>query len=144
MSLNKSNDISELKGFDVDLEFGNGWEKYIDDIFKSAKKAEIKTERNIWTNTGNIAIEYECSGKPSGLRTTEADVWIHNLVFNEEIYCSFIFPINKFKKLCNKMFEEKNLKNGGDGGNSKLLLLHMKEMIDNFRLMATEENNEKL
>ncbi len=27
--------------------------------------------------TGQIAIEYECNGKPSGITTTKADYWVH-------------------------------------------------------------------
>ena len=37
MPLNKSNDIKELKKFDIDLSFGQQWEQYIDDMFSGAK-----------------------------------------------------------------------------------------------------------
>mgnify|MGYP003658947218 CR=1 FL=1 len=40
MSLNKSNDIRELRKFDVDLEFGKQWEKHIDELFSGAKRCE--------------------------------------------------------------------------------------------------------
>ena len=54
MALNKSKDIKELKKFDVDLEFGQQWEKHIDEMFSGAKKCEVKTERDKWASTGNI------------------------------------------------------------------------------------------
>ena len=81
MALNKSNNISELRKFDVDLEFGQTWEKHIDEMFSGAKTCEIKTERDIWSHTGNICIEIESRGKPSGLATTEAELWVQNLEF---------------------------------------------------------------
>ena len=79
MSLNKSKDIKELRKFDVDLEFGQQWEEYIDNMFSGAKTCEIKTERDKWATTGNICIETESYGKPSGLTSTEAELWVHNL-----------------------------------------------------------------
>ena len=74
MALNKSKDIKELKKFDVDLEFGQQWEKHIDEMFSGAKKCEVKTERDKWASTGNICIETESYGKPSGLTSTEAEL----------------------------------------------------------------------
>ena len=44
-------------------------------------------------DTGNIVIEYESRGRPSGIRTTQADVWVlrahyegkaHNLMYRTE------------------------------------------------------------
>ena len=43
------------------------------------KKIEVKSERDVWQKTGNIAIEYESYGKPSGINATESDYWFHNL-----------------------------------------------------------------
>ena len=48
--------------FDIDLKYGQIFENKLSDIFKN-KKVEVKTERNMWRKTGNIAIEYECRGK---------------------------------------------------------------------------------
>ena len=31
------------------------------------KKIEVKSERGMWLKTGNIAIEFESYGKPSGI-----------------------------------------------------------------------------
>ena len=42
MPLNDSNDIKELKKFDIDLSFGKQWEQYIDEMFSGAKTCEVK------------------------------------------------------------------------------------------------------
>ena len=52
--------------FDLDLKYGQMREKQVHNMFYN-KKIEVKTERDWWAKTGNIAIEVECNGKPSGL-----------------------------------------------------------------------------
>ena len=66
------------KKFDIDLEYGKVREKQVADMLQD-KKIEVKSERGMWQKTGNIAIEFESYGKPSGIRATEADYWFHNL-----------------------------------------------------------------
>ena len=72
------------KKFDIDLKYGQLREKKVHDIF-SNKKIEVKTERDWWFKTGNIALEYECNGKPSGINATESDYWIHILAKGNKI-----------------------------------------------------------
>jgi len=40
VGLNNSSNINELRKFDVDLEFGQVWEKHIDEMFSGAKTCE--------------------------------------------------------------------------------------------------------
>ena len=70
--------IEDRKKFDIDLHYGQVREKYVADMLQD-KKIEVKSERDMWQRTGNIAIEYESYGKPSGINATEADYWFHNL-----------------------------------------------------------------
>jgi len=67
------------KKFDMDLKYGKVREKLVADMLQD-KKIEVKSERDVWQRTGNIAIEYQSYGKPSGIQTTEADYWFHNYV----------------------------------------------------------------
>lgn len=127
MALNESKDIKELKKFDIDLEFGKQWEKYIDDLFCGAKTAEVKTERDRWQGTGNICIEVESYGKPSGLEATESDVWVHNLVKDGQLVCSLMFPTDVLKELVPKA--TKGTVMGGDNRASKLNLVPLKKLI---------------
>jgi hypothetical protein len=59
------------KKFDLDLAYGQMHEDRVLDMLQG-KKVEVKTERGMWTKTGNIAIEFESYGKPSGINATEA------------------------------------------------------------------------
>ena len=46
------------KKFDLDLAYGQMHEDRVLDMLQG-KKVEVKTERGMWTKTGNIAIEFE-------------------------------------------------------------------------------------
>ena len=58
----------DRKKFDIDLQYGTIKEEKIIDMFVN-KKIEVKSERGMWMKTGNICIEYESYGKPSGIIT---------------------------------------------------------------------------
>ena len=128
MSLNKSSKIKELRKFDIDLEFGKSWEKHIDAVFSGATKCEVKTERDKWANTGNICIEIESYGKPSGLAATEADLWVHNLVKDGELVCSLMFTTKKLREIIAEMKPYTVM--GGDNNASKLCLVSIKKLMD--------------
>jgi hypothetical protein len=128
MPVNKSKDIKELKKFDVDLAFGQQWEEYIDDVFSGAKTIEVKTERHLWHNTGNICMEVQSWGKPSGLDNTEADLWVHNLIKDDELLVSMVFPTNKLREMVDEIKPRTVM--GGDHNASMIKLLSLRKLID--------------
>ena len=120
------------KGFDLDLEFGKMGEEFTQQVFEGNSKVEDKTERDIWVTTGNIAIEIRCNGKPSGLSTTESNVWIHLLAHNNVINGGFLFKVDELKAKIKKLHESEDLKlvMGGDNNASQMALLPIKELFD--------------
>ena len=131
MPLNESNDIKELKKFDIDLSFGQQWEQYIDDMFSGAKTCEVKTERDKWAQTGNICIESESYGKPSGIAATEADLWVHNLTVDNQLVCSLVFPVDKLKEILPKLPQRSVM--GGDNNASKLQLVSLIKLMETIK-----------
>ena len=127
MSLNKSSKIKELRKFDIDLEFGKSWEKHIDGVFSGVTKCEVKTERDKWASTGNICIEIESYGKPSGLTSTEAGVWVHNLVKDNELCCSLMFNTDRLRKTMEEMNPYTVM--GGDNKASKMYLVNIGKLL---------------
>ena len=119
------------KGFDLDLEFGKMGEEFTQQVFEGNSKVEVKTERDIWVTTGNIAIEIRCNGKPSGLSTTESSVWIHLLAHNNVIKGGFLFKVDELKAKIKKLHESEDLKlvMGGDNNASQMVLLPIKELF---------------
>ena len=90
--------IEDRKKFDIDLEYGKVREKMVADMLQD-KKIEVKSERDVWQKTGNIAIEYECYGKPSGINATESDYWFHNLCIGDETFATIVFDTNSLKRI---------------------------------------------
>ena len=119
------------KGFDIDLKFGKMGEEFTQQVFEGNSKVEVKTERDIWMTTGNIAIEIRCKGEPSGVSTTEANVWIHLLAHKGEIKGGYLFIVDELKALIKKRHKEGNLKivMGGDDNASQMSLIPRKELF---------------
>ena len=119
------------KGFDIDLEFGKMGEEFVSNVLEGNTKIEVKTERDIWKRTGNVAIEIRCKGKPSGLSTTESDVWIHLLSYKGVIEGGFLFKVGVLKDKIKELHKSGGLKMvmGGDDNASQMALLPIKELF---------------
>lgn len=114
--------------FDIDLKYGQEREQRLASILdKNKNKIEVKTERDWWFKTGNIAIEVECNGKPSGIMATKADYWVHILAEGDKDYCRLIFDTRTVKRLAKKYIG--TLKNGGDGWRSRFVLIPLAEIF---------------
>ena len=116
------------KKFDIDLKYGQLREKKVHDIF-SNKKIEVKTERDWWHKTGNIALEYECNGKPSGINATESDYWIQILAKGNKNHCMLVFEVKELKKIVKK-YKEQYTRMVGDRNASKCVILPIRKLFD--------------
>ena len=118
--------------FDIDLEFGQLGEDFVKNFQNKNNKVEVKTERDKWKTTGNIAIEIRCRGKKSGISVTEAETWIHLLSYKNVIEGGFIFKTQALKDEIKKRHKEGNLKitMGGDDKMSQLALLPIKDLFN--------------
>lgn len=128
------------KKFDIDLQYGTIREEKIIDMFLN-KKIEVKSERDTWMKTGNICIEYESYGKPSGIIATEADFWFHNLCIKDDIFCTLIFDVPKLKQLMEKLDFKKSV-SGGDHNASRLWLVSIQKLFtsDVYKTFKELEN----
>ena len=116
------------KKFDIDLKYGQLREKKVHVIF-SNKKIEVKTERDWWFKTGNIALEYECNGKPSGINATESDYWIQILAKGNKNHCMLVFEVKELKKIVKK-YKEQYTRMVGDRNASKCVILPIRKLFD--------------
>ena len=128
------------KKFDIDLQYGTIREEKIIDMFLN-KKIEVKSERDTWMKTGNICIEYQSYGKPSGIIATEADFWFHNLCIKDDIFCTLIFDVPKLKQLMEKLDFKKSV-SGGDHNASRLWLVSIQKLFtsDVYKTFKELEN----
>ena len=96
------------------------WFKASYPIFAKGKKVEVKTDR-MTHKTGNVFIEYESRGKPSGIATTDADYWVYRI---DEVGFAIIFEVEILKVKLRKYYTDGiYLKNGGDNDTSKGFLV---------------------
>ena len=123
--------IEELKKFDIDLAFGEKGERFVKEVLQGNGKIEVKTERDKWAGTGNIAIEIRCNGKLSGLSATESDTWVHLLSVDDKIIGGFIFNTDYLKDIVKSLVKDGKAKvtMGGDFNASQMVLLPIKELF---------------
>jgi hypothetical protein len=114
------------KRFDLDLAYGQVFEQKVAEILGQSK-IEVKTEKDKWKSTGNIVIEYESRGKPSGIITTEADYWLHNLAMGDTIVCSLLLPVRTLRAYIEA--NNPRVVKGGDDMTSKLYLIKLTDLV---------------
>ena len=117
--------------FDHDLAFGRLGEDFVKSMQDKNTKIEVKTERDIWKTTGNIAIEIRCRGKKSGISVTEAQTWVHLLSYKNNIEGGFIFSTKYLKDKIVEMHknEEVKLVMGGDDNMSQMVLIPIEKLF---------------
>ena len=130
--------VKDRKKFDIDLEYGKIRESQILDMFENAK-IEVKSERDIWQKSGNIAIEYECYGKPSGIKATESDYWFHNLCINDETYATLVFRTDFLRRIIDSLDYVRSVK-GGDNMAARMYLLNIQRLFSSDVIKAVQNH----
>ena len=125
---------NDRKKFDIDLEYGKVREKQVADMLQD-KKIEVKSERGMWQKTGNIAIEYQSYGKPSGIAATESDYWFHNLCIGKDEYCTLV------KKIIDNLDYKRSV-SGGDHNASKMYLVNLQKLFSSDVIKAFKDNKD--
>ena len=80
-------------------------------------KYEVKADR-MMSRTNNICIEFQCSNKPSGIQTTQAE---HYAYFDAGVDTLYLIPVSVIKQF---ILEGKYTRtiNGGDGWRARFHL----------------------
>jgi hypothetical protein len=124
-----TNNTTFNKDFKHDLKFGESNEKSLAALL-NLDTVEVKTERGdfsnpkSWVNTNNIAIEFECRGKPSGISTTEASHWAHVLEINGEVQYTILLAVETLRGIIKSLGVsiERFTTNGGDDDAARMYL----------------------
>lgn len=114
--------------FKYDLLLGQIKEKEIADIFAN-KKIEVKTDY-LAQKTGNIAIEYQSRGKPSGISTTEADYYAYFLPLANFSNIILILEIGELKRLSRLYFQKGKTTKMGDENSSIAVLIPIDKLFE--------------
>jgi len=93
-------------------------------------RIELKSETWQWEQTGNICIEYRQNGEPSGIATTEADVWVHELRRDDSTLVYLMFPVWRLKELTREAIRAGQWRDrAGDGGRFTVALIRLKDIL---------------
>lgn len=117
---------SMFRNFDIDLEYGEAGESLLLSILNGAKKVEVKTDRLAHV-TGNVAVEFRCNGRNSGISTTEADYWAFVLMSGKLI---IMIEVNELKDIARTQYKLGHVVCGGDGNNSEMVLIKIKQLYE--------------
>ena len=116
------------KRWDLDLPFGEIGECMAKAILLSQKvKVEVKRDEMV-SETGNVAIEYECNGEKSGVAGTEAEWFV--IVLSGEKYKDEVMVFIRTERL-KQIAKTSYVKNviGGDGNRSKMLFVPVGQLL---------------
>ncbi len=98
--------------------------KYYDLIMNNGEadfKIELK-EDFMCKLTGNIALEYECRGKDSGINVTDADLYVYKIHTNSGVVYHVAF-VSEIKRFINEGDFFRSVVGGDYGSNTKMYLL---------------------
>jgi hypothetical protein len=109
--------------FDLDLSSGHQGEGKVKELLL-CDKVEVKTDF-MTQKTGNIAVEFESRGKPSGIAVTKADHW----AFHIPGKCTVLLETERLKELCRMYYKMGKITNGGDNMTSKLVLIPITNLM---------------
>jgi hypothetical protein len=122
-------DAGDRKKFDIQLGSARDDEDRLA-LSLQNKTIELKTERFQWEQTGNIFIEYESRGEPSGLAVTTADFWCHELARGDDTLCYLVIPTDRLKKICRGKLKTAAHKNGaGDAQAQRGIVLKLSDLL---------------
>lgn len=124
----------DRKKFDLDLKYGKIREEQVAEMLLN-RKIEVKSERDKWQGTGNIAVEYESYGKPSGIKATESDYWFHNLCIGDDTYATLVFRTDILRNIIDSIDSVRTVK-GGDNMASKMYLLNIQKLFSSDVIKA--------
>tara|TARA_R100000664_G_C2741445_1_gene129862 strand:+ start:1109 stop:1540 length:432 start_codon:yes stop_codon:yes gene_type:complete len=117
---------NSAESFDIDLLRGLNGE--VEALSVLTGRLEVKTDFKAY-KTGNLAIEIECFGKPSGLQTTTADWWLFNIRIPEEESLMLIISRKRLKRLATQHIHMNHIVMGGDKNASKLVIIPIQEVV---------------
>jgi hypothetical protein len=80
-------------------------------------------------NTGNVFVEFESRGKPSGIRRTEAEHWAFIYGPSELDLRVVVISAERLKTLAEAAIAEDRWKPGGDSNTSKGAIIPLEDLV---------------
>jgi hypothetical protein len=111
-----------------DLKLGEEGESLVRRLLEGAQTIEVKRDF-IAPTSGNLAVEYESRGKPSGIAVTEADWWAFVSGRGQADRVVILIETEHLKELCRRYYQSGNTISGGDQGSSLMVLIPICDIL---------------
>ena len=109
--------------WDIDFAYGRKGEQLVERLLGEAgPKVEVKHD-SMASSTGNLAVEFECNGKPSGIAITEAGWWAFVSGGGGDDKIVILIETERLKDLCRRHYKEENIKKAGDTQQTQVILI---------------------
>lgn len=112
--------MNQLADFDLDLREGELHEQLVKRVLTGHTTVEVKTDR-LAQLTGNVFIEFEYKGRPSGIHTTKAEYYSIVIPQTKSLFMLRTDHLLKLCQGCRCVY-------GGDNNQSKGWLLPVERL----------------
>lgn len=103
-----------------------------DKEFTIEVKEDFSCER-----TGNVGVEFECRGKPSGINVSKADFYLYKVHCPDRGIRLYIIKTSKLKKMISNKEYFRVVSGGDPGSNSMNYLFKLDVIKSNFTYLGT-------
>jgi hypothetical protein len=125
--------LSKCVDISHDYKFLKDGKEFVFEIKTDVGHYRLNKKTDKFYDTGNVAIEFECRNKPSGIDATKADFFVTYFPRLNEIW---LIKTNKLRKLIednkDNIIDTEN--SGDDESNTRLHLLKRKKFKPEFRV----------
>lgn len=122
--------LSQLKEEFPSIKRFKGYNKDFDLVTVDGYSFEVKFDR-ISKDTKRVGFEFECNGKPSGIKSTKANEWIHIYYLYDKWVYSRV-AIKSLKAFLRNNKEYLQIAEGGDNNASKMALVSVYDFSETF------------
>jgi hypothetical protein len=133
VTLEKTITFNRDNKFDIQLSKALICERRLAEIFRFGEfdtTIELKSESWQWRRTGNIAIEYLCDGKPSGISVCKADWWVHELCDDDGATLLYIVvAMDRLKALARAAIRDGRSRQGGDDKRYRMAIINVSDLL---------------
>lgn len=116
--------------FKLDLPEGEAGERLTKEIL-TGERGTVEVKRDWYVSfSGNVAIEFKCRGRPSGIATSTATWWafvLDGAKYGHEVVV--LIKRTRLRELAREFYKKGSWKPGGDGGTSRMVLIPVEELV---------------
>lgn len=116
--------------FDIDLPKGQAAERLVQDML-CGEYGPVEVKRDfLVSKSGNVAIEFRCRARPSGIATSTALWWaivLDGAKYGHEII--ILIKTSRLRAICKHLHKQDKWTRGGDDNASEMVLIPIAQLV---------------